>query len=238
VVDLELDQGLAVITINRPNARNAIAPQTMDQLGQAIVGAKGALCLVIRGEGDKAFVSGGDLKELSALRTEEQAAAMAWRMRSLCDELANFPAPVVAALNGHAFGGGAEVAVAADIRVAADDIKIGFNQVSLEIMPAWGGAERLAALVGRGRALMLAGTGAVLTADQAERVGLVDRVLPRATFETEWRSLARALANRPAGDIKRVMSGVPASDAVAAFASLWVSDEHWAAADRVMKRSR
>ena len=238
MVDLELDQGLAVITINRPNARNAIAPQTMDQLGQAIVGAKGALCLVIRGEGDKAFVSGGDLKELSALRTEEQAAAMAWRMRSLCDELANFPAPVVAALNGHAFGGGAEVAVAADIRVAADDIKIGFNQVSLEIMPAWGGAERLAALVGRGRALMLAGTGAVLTADQAEKVGLVDRVVPRATFETEWRSLARALANRPAGDIKRVMSGVPASDAVAAFASLWVSDEHWAAADRVMKRSR
>jgi enoyl-CoA hydratase len=238
VVDLELDQGLAVITINRPNARNAIAPQTMDQLGQAIVGAKGALCLVVRGEGDKAFVSGGDLKELSALRTEEQAAAMAWRMRSLCDELANFPAPVVAALNGHAFGGGAEVAVAADIRVAADDIKIGFNQVSLEIMPAWGGAERLAALVGRGRALMLAGTGAVLTADQAEKVGLVDRVLPRATFETEWRSLARALANRPAGDIKRVMSGVPASDAVAAFASLWISDEHWAAADRVMKRSR
>jgi enoyl-CoA hydratase len=238
VVDLELDQGLAVITINRPSARNAIAPQTMDQLGQAIVAAKGALCLVIRGEGDKAFVSGGDLKELSALRTEEQAAAMAWRMRSLCDELANFPAPVVAALNGHAFGGGAEVAVAADIRVAADDIKIGFNQVSLEIMPAWGGAERLAALVGRGRALMLAGTGAVLTADQAEKVGLVDRVLPRATFETEWRSLARALANRPAGHIKRVMSGVPASDAVAAFASLWVSDEHWAAADRVMKRSR
>jgi enoyl-CoA hydratase/carnithine racemase len=163
---------------------------------------------------------------------------MAWRMRSLCDELANFPAPVVAALNGHALGGGAEVAVAADIRVAADDIKIGFNQVSLEIMPAWGGAERLAALVGRGRALMLAGTGAVLTADQAEKVGLVDRVLPRATFETEWRSLARALANRPAGDIKRVMSGVPASDAVAAFASLWVSDEHWAAADRVMNRSR
>jgi enoyl-CoA hydratase/carnithine racemase len=238
VVDLELDQGLAVITINRPNARNAIAPQTMDQLGQAIVGAKGALCLVIRGEGDKAFVSGGDLKELSALRTEEQAAAMAWRMRSLCDELANFPAPVVAALNGHAFGGGAEVAVAADIRVAADDIKIGFNQVLLEIMPAWGGAERLAALVGRGRALMLAGTGAVLTADQAEKVGLVDRVLPRATFEAEWRSLARALANRPAGDIKRVMSGVPASDAVAAFASLWVSDKHWAAANRVMKRSR
>ncbi len=238
MVDLELDDGLAVITINRPHARNAIAPQTMDQLEQAITGARGALCLVIRGEGDRAFVSGGDLKELSSLRTEEQAAAMAWRMRSLCDQLASFPAPVVAVLNGHALGGGAEVAVAADIRVAADDIKIGFNQVSLGIMPAWGGAERLAALVGRGRALMLAGAGTVLTAEQAERVGLVDRVLPRATFDSEWRSLARALANRPARDVKRVISGVPADDAVAAFASLWVSDEHWAAADRVMKRSR
>jgi enoyl-CoA hydratase len=238
VVDLELDQGLAVITINRPHARNAIAPQTMDQLEQAIVGAEGALCLVIRGEGDKAFVSGGDLKELSALRTEEQAAAMAWRMRSICDQLANFPAPVVAALNGHAFGGGAEVAVAADIRVAAADIKLAFNQVALEIMPAWGGAERLAAIVGRGRALMLAGSGAILTADEAEKIGLVDRVLPRATFDTEWRSLARALANRPASDIKRVISGVPADSAVAAFASLWVSDEHWAAADRMMNRTR
>src|SRR5580693_3684197 len=194
MVDLELDQGLAVITINRPEARNAIALHTMDQLEQAIAGAEGALCLVIRGEGDKAFVSGGDLKELSALRTEEQAAAMAWRMRSLCDELANFPAPVVAALNGHAFGGGAEVAVAADIRVAADDIKIGFNQVSLEIMPAWGGAERLAALVGRGRALLLAGTGRTLNAVEAERIGLIDQVLPRSTFDEDWRRVARALS--------------------------------------------
>ncbi len=238
MVDLEFDDTVAVITINRPGARNAIAPQTMDQLEEAIAGAAGAQCLVIRGEGEKAFVSGGDLKELSALRTEEQAAAMASRMRSICDELARFPAPVVAALNGHALGGGAEVAVAADIRVAADDIKIGFNQVSLDIMPAWGGAERLATLVGRGRALMLAGSGTILTAHEAEKFGLVDLVLPRASFDTEWRSLARSLANKPAGEIKRVIAGVSADDAIAAFAALWVSDEHWAAADRVMNRSR
>ncbi|EUA07650.1 enoyl-CoA hydratase/isomerase family protein [Mycobacterium kansasii 732] len=103
---------------------------------------------------------------------------MAKRMRAICDQLAAFPAPVIAALNGHAFGGGAEVAVAADIRIAADDIKIAFNQVELEIMPAWGGAERLAALVGKSRALLLAGTGTALDAAQAERIGLVDLVLP------------------------------------------------------------
>src|SRR5215469_16636823 len=119
----------------------------MEQLEKAIDAAAGAEALVITGAGERAFVSGGDLKELSALRTLEQAADMARRMRSICDQLADFPAPVVAALNGHALGGGAEVAVAADIRVAADDIKIGFNQSALAIMPAWGGAERLAALV-------------------------------------------------------------------------------------------
>jgi enoyl-CoA hydratase len=238
VVVLELDEGFAVITIDRPHARNAIAPETMDQLDNAIDAAEGALALVIRGTGDRAFVSGGDLKELSTLRTEEQASAMAWRMRSICDRLADFPAPVIAALNGHALGGGAEVAVAADIRIAADDIKIGFNQVTLAIMPAWGGAERLAALVGRGRALLLAGSGTVLSAAEAQQLGLIDRLLPRAAFEEGWRSLARSLASAPATEIKRVVAGAPAAEAVAAFARLWVGDAHWQAADRVLKRHR
>ena len=166
MVDVEFDQGLAVLTIDRPHARNAISLDTMDQLEKALDAAEGASALAITGAGDRAFVSGGDLKELSAIRTQEDAAAMAWRMRSICDRLASFPAPVIAALNGHALGGGAEVAVAADIRLAADDIKIGFNQVALEIMPAWGGAERLAELVGKSRALLLAGTGTVLDAVQ------------------------------------------------------------------------
>ena len=167
MVDLELDDGLAVITIDRPHARNAISLETMDQFDKALDGAEGAAALVITGAGDRAFVSGGDLKELSALRTEREAGAMAWRMRSICDRIAGFAGPTIAALNGHALGGGAEVAVAADIRLAADDIKIGFNQVALEIMPAWGGAERLVELVGFSKALLLAGTGMILTAQEA-----------------------------------------------------------------------
>src|ERR1700712_2312721 len=190
MVDLEVDDGLAIVTIDRPHARNAISLETMHRLDEALDGAAGARALVIKGAGDKAFVSGGDLKELSAIRTEPDAAAMAWRMRKVCDRIAAFPGPVLAALNGHALGGGAEVAVAADIRLAADDVKIGFNQVSLAIMPAWGGAERLAALVGNGRALLLAGTGSVLDATEAQRLGLLDVVVPRASFEEEWRALA------------------------------------------------
>src|SRR5580693_2822106 len=237
MVDLEIDDGLAVLTIDRPHARNAIALDTIDQLEQAIAGAAGAQALAIKGAGDRAFVSGGDLKELSALRTVEDASAMAKQMRSICDQLASFPAPVIAVLNGHAFGGGAEVAVAADIRVAADDIKIAFNQVELEIMPAWGGAERLAALVGKSKALLLAGTGRTLNAVEAERIGLIDQVLPRSTFDEDWRRVARALSTRPAGEIKRVIDGVSPEEAVTAFARLWVGDAHWRAADRVMNRS-
>jgi enoyl-CoA hydratase len=236
MVDLEWDGALAVITIDRPHARNAISLETMDQLDKALDGAQGARALVIRGAGDRAFVSGGDLKELSALRTESDASAMAFRMRSICDRIAGVPAPTIAALNGHALGGGAEVAVAADIRLAADDINIGFNQVALAIMPAWGGAERLTALVGYSKALLLAGTGTVLDASEAQRIGLVDRVLPRESFDEDWRAIARSLATRPAGEIKRVMKGVPTTEAVAAFARLWTADEHWAAADKVMKR--
>jgi enoyl-CoA hydratase len=239
MVDVELDDGLAVLTIDRPHARNAISLDTMAELEKALDALDaGVRALVITGAGDRAFVSGGDLKELSAIRTIEEASAMAWRMRTICDRLAEFPAPVVAALNGHAFGGGAEVAVAADIRLAADDIKIAFNQVSLEIMPAWGGAERLAALVGRGKALLLAGTGAVLDAAEAQRIGLIDRVIPRASFGESWHSLARSLANRPAAEIKRVIAGVSPDEAVASFARLWVADAHWRAAEEASRGRR
>ncbi|WP_460303379.1 enoyl-CoA hydratase/isomerase family protein [Actinocorallia aurea] len=239
MVDLELDRGLAVITINRPEVRNAIAPATMDELDDALDAAKGARALVVTGAGDRAFVSGGDLKELALLRTEEQASAMALRMRGVCDRIAAFPAPVIAALNGHAIGGGAEVAVAADLRYAADDVRIGFTQSTLAIMPAWGGAERLAGLVGRGRAILLAGTGRVLDAAEAERIGLVDQVVPRAGFADGWRALARALADGPGVELKRVTEpGVTAEESAGEFARLWAADAHWNAVEKVMNRGK
>src|SRR5262249_60761685 len=160
-VRLEIEGGIAVVTIDRPEVRNAIGFATIDELGAAFdhVLESSAAVVVLRGGGDRVFVSGGDLKELSGVRTYEGAVRMASRARQLLDRIAAFPIPVVAALNGHALGGGAEVAIAADIRIAADDIRIGFNQVSLGIMPAWGGAERLAQVIGRGRALLAIATG-------------------------------------------------------------------------------
>jgi enoyl-CoA hydratase len=236
-VVLDLQDGIGILTVDRPGVRNAISLATMDGIEQALDAAADANVLVIRGSGDRAFISGGDLKELAKIRTHEAAVAMAVRMRRLCDRISTFPGPVIAALNGHALGGGAEVAVAADIRVAADDVRIGFTQASLAIMPAWGGAERLAALVGRAQALLLTTTGERLETAEAHRIGLIDRVYPRAAFEESWRALASQIASSPARPIKAVIAQAAPHhhpelerSAADAFATLWTSDAHWAAA--------
>jgi enoyl-CoA hydratase len=246
-VRVERDNGVAVVTIDRPDVRNAIGFATLDALEQALddVLTSDAAVLVLRGGGDRAFVSGGDLKELGAIRTHDGAVAMASRARRLLDRVANFPVPVIAALNGHAFGGGAEVAIAADIRIASDDVKIGFNQVALGIMPAWGGAERLAEVVGRGRAMLAIATGEVYDASAAQRLGLVDVVVPRASFDDKWRRVAQQMATRAPGTSRAVKAvigaAVPAAhpdleaDATDAFAALWTADAHWDAVDALQR---
>jgi enoyl-CoA hydratase/carnithine racemase len=249
-VTLDTDTGLAVITIDRPDVRNAIGSATVTALDRALddVLAADAAVLVVRGGGDRAFVSGGDLKELAAIRTHEDAVAMARTVRQLLDRIASFPVPVVAALNGHALGGGAEVAIAADVRIAADDVRIGFNQVTLGIMPAWGGAERLAQVIGRGRAILAIATGELYDAPTAHALGLVDIVVPRASFETEWRALAQRLAATAPGAtraIKAVLGAAvpthrPDLEAAATeeFARLWTADAHWAAVEELERKRR
>jgi len=246
-VRLDCDRGVAVITIDRPEVRNAIGFTTVDELGAALDEVLGsdAAVLVLRGGGDRAFVSGGDLKELGTIQTHEAAVQMASRVRRVLDRVASFPLPVIAALNGHALGGGAEVAIAADIRVAADDIKIGFNQVSLGIMPAWGGAERLAQRIGRGRAVLAITTGEMYDATSARDLGLVDAVAPRATFDDVWRALARKMADTAPGTTRAVKAVVSAAApgvhpdleaaATDAFARLWTADAHWSAVDAVTR---
>lgn len=243
-----LEGDVAVVTIDRPEARNAIGFATASELDAALdrVLTSGAAVVVLRGGGDRAFVSGGDLKELGTIRTHEEAVQMASRVRRLLDRVAAFPVPVIAALNGHALGGGAEVAIAADIRVAADDVRIGFNQVSLGIMPAWGGAERLAQVIGRGRALLAIATGELYDAPTAQRLGLVDIVVPRSSFDHEWRTLARDVAGSAPGTTRALKSVIGAAvpschpeleaEATDAFAHLWMADAHWAAVDALERK--
>ena len=244
---LEVTHGVATLSINRPKSRNALALQTMAELDQALdqIKRSRARVLVIRGAGDKAFCAGGDLKELEHMRSETDAASMAHRMRSTLDRLPQLPIPVIAGLNGDAFGGGAELAIACDVRIAAAHARIGFAQVTLGLIPAWGASERLAALVGRGRALHLLLGGQAIAADDALRMGLVEEVEPSATFDKRLADLATSIASAPAAaiaGIKRSVDSVRphrnpelADATIEEFARTWAHPAHWKAVERMDK---
>jgi enoyl-CoA hydratase/carnithine racemase len=244
-VRLTVADGIGIVTIDRPASRNAISRGVMSALNDVLDRIEAAIeagelnVAALRGGGDRVFISGGDLKELATIRTEPDATAMSQTMRGVLDRIATLPVPTVALLNGDAYGGGGEVAVACDLRLASADIKIAFNQVALGIMPAWGGIERLTSLVGRGRALQLLLTGTALTAEAADAINLIEFVVPRERFEAEAAGLLAALAAIPATPARAIKSLVasvtPASFpdlaalASAEFARSWVADDHWAA---------
>jgi enoyl-CoA hydratase/carnithine racemase len=249
-VRLDRDGLVTVLTIDRPEARNAIARATMRELDGALdeVEPSPARVLVVTGAGTRVFVAGGDLKELAAIRTYEDATVMAETMRGVLDRLATLPIPVIAAVNGDAYGGGAEVAVACDIRIAADDVQCAFNQVALGIMPAWGGIERLTALLGRGRALALMTTGRVLDAHAALELGLFDDVVPRTQFDNHWRDVAGQIARAPRDALVGIKAAQRAAfptarpdlaaPAIASFARTWVAEDHWRMVEEANERRR
>jgi enoyl-CoA hydratase/carnithine racemase len=246
----EVADGVATLSINRPRSRNALALQTMEELDQALetVGLERARVLVIRGVGDKAFCAGGDIKELEHMRSEADAAAMAHRMRATLDRIPQLAIPVIAGLNGDALGGGAELAIACDFRIAAEHARIGFAQITLGLMPAWGASERLATLVGRARALSILLGGQPVAAPEALQLGLVEIVAPSAAFDQRLHEVAVGIAAAPPAAVAGIKSSVNAvrphrspelaDTTVEAFARTWAHPAHWEAVKRIEKRRR
>jgi enoyl-CoA hydratase len=247
---LEVVDGVATLSIDRPQARNALALQTMGELDEALetVRTERARVLVIRGAGDKAFCAGGDLKELEHLRSEADAAAMAHQMRAILDRIPQLAIPVIAGLNGDALGGGAELAIACDFRVAAAHARIGFPQISLGLMPAWGASERLASLVGRGRALTILLGGQLMPAAEAQQVGLVEIVVSSSQFDEKLNELATRIAAAPPAAVAGIKSSVNAiqphrnpelaDTTIDAFARVWADPGHWEAVEKMENRRR
>jgi enoyl-CoA hydratase/carnithine racemase len=247
-LELEVRRGVATLSINRPKSRNALALQTMVELDHALddVLREDARVLVIRGAGTQAFCAGGDLKDLEQLRSKSDAASMAMRMRATLDRLPELPIPVIAGVNGDALGGGAELAIGCDFRVAASHARIAFSQVTLGIMPAWGANERLAELAGRARALHLLLGGQAIAADDALRIGLFEEVAPSDEFDARLAEIAERIATAPAATtsgIKRSVNSVRgnrhpelAGDAIEAFAQTWAHPDHWAALENLEKQ--
>jgi enoyl-CoA hydratase len=194
---LERDSAVATITINRPKVLNALNTATIDELRRAILELKadaGIRVAILTGAGEKSFVAGADINEL-AVQTPTSGREHALAGQHVFDLIENMGKPVIAAINGFALGGGCELAMACTLRFAADTARLGQPEISLGLLPGYAGTQRLPRLVGKGRAMEMILTGAPVSADEAYRIGLVNRVVPAADLLAETKKLAAQLAS-------------------------------------------
>ncbi len=233
------DRDVVTMTIDRPGAKNAIDVETMHEIREVVSELENddsARALIITGAGDEAFVAGGDLKHFRSLETVFDGRDMAITMHSILNRIEALEMPVIAAINGYAYGGGCELALACDFRIAADHAKFGMRQIMMGIMSAWGGGQRLARLVGRSDALYLMLTADTFDAAEAYRIGFVNRVVTFADLHATARLLAEKIADKPAMSVKFIKRSVnnglqmPLQAAIAyeaeMMALLWGTDDH------------
>ncbi len=234
---LRLDGPVAELVVDHPERRNAMSPGMMADLLAAVerLAAWDGVAVVIRGEGRRAFCAGGDLGAVRA-HLLEAGEAMARAMQGALDRLAGLPVLGIAAVEGVALGGGAELLTAADVVVAAEDARIGFVHAALGVSPGWGGGARLARRVGPGRAARILAEARVLEAEEALRVGIVDEVVPTGEARARALAIARAAAANPPAAVRGVIAVAKAADPDAeraVFARLWGGPDHRAALARL-----
>jgi enoyl-CoA hydratase len=195
MVNVDINEGTATITIDRPKALNALNPEVMNALLGALEKAKGAKGVIVTGAGEKAFVAGADIAELSQL-TVDKALATAELGHKVFDAIGALPVPVIAAVNGFALGGGCELALACDFIYASEKAKLGLPEVTLGVIPGWGGTQRLSRLVGAARARELVFTGDIIDAAKAKEIGLVLEVLAPDKLISHCREVLGRIAKR------------------------------------------
>jgi enoyl-CoA hydratase len=224
LVDIERRGAVAVLTLNRPEALNAISPEMLDQLEERlgqIEADRDVGAVVLTGAGEKAFCAGADVAHMRTADALE-ARAFAERGHEVARRIEGLPAPVVAAVNGYALGGGCEIALACDVRIAAEGARFGQPEVALGIVPGWGGTQRLARTTSVGFAKEMILTGRPVTAEVALRAGLVTHVVPADGLLDAALELAGAIASKPAWAVdaaKRLCNLALAGDAPAPYAS-------------------
>jgi enoyl-CoA hydratase len=212
-VKTENKEGILIVTIDRPKLLNALNAQTVGEIWAAFEEARGddsVKAVILTGAGEKAFVAGADIHEL-AQATPMSGKATAEKGQRAFRAIERFPKPVIAAINGFALGGGCELALACHIRIASEKAQLGLPEVTLGIIPGYGGTQRMARLLGKGRALELILTGDRIGAAEAERIGLVNKVVPADQLMQTCEELARKIMSRGplavSAAIEAVMSG-------------------------------
>jgi len=237
------------LTLNRPEKRNALSLSLLDEIGATLrdFQSKPVKCAVITGAGDRCFAAGGDLKELNAVRSVEQTRAMSERGHTALDAIRYFPVPVIGALNGLALGGGAELAMACDIRIAAAHADLGLIQSRLNVTTAWGGGIDLINAIGNSAALGVLCTGRRLSAAEALDYRLYERVADPDSDFAEFTNLFVQDFSRPglqvlrgykstAAERKRQLQDELTETARQAFTDSWVHDDHWQAAEQALTK--
>jgi len=192
----EKSEGIAIITLNRPEVLNTFSKELIDEVLQVLEGVKNdesVRVVVLTGAGEKAFSAGADIKAMkgmNALRARE----LSLMGEKLCGSLENFQKPVIAAINGYAVGGGLEVAMACDFRIASENARMGQTEINIGFIPGWGGTQRLTRLVGKTKAKELVFTGKMIDAETAEQLGILNAVVQADKFKETVRQYAAELA--------------------------------------------
>ena len=192
----EINEGIALVTVNRPESLNALNSQVLAELECVLYGIEldnDAQVVIITGAGEKAFVAGADIKEMAAM-TSYQGHQFSLRGQRLMLFIEKMTKPVIAAVNGYALGGGLELALACDVIYASDDARFGFPEVTLGIIPGFGGTQNLARLIGPNRAKELVLSGRIIPAAKAAAWGIVNEICPRAELTDKVMGLAREIA--------------------------------------------
>jgi enoyl-CoA hydratase len=196
---VEREAALAVVTLNRPKVLNALNITMVRELGDAFAALDSdasVRCIIVTGSGEKAFAAGADIAELGALPNAVEAVALVHRGQGVTLQLERMRTPTIAAVNGFALGGGCELAMGCDIRIASEKARFGQPEVTLGLLPGYGGTQRTARLLGRGMAMYLCLSGEMIDAKEALHVGLVERVVPHDELLTEAKRIGTAIASR------------------------------------------
>lgn len=208
------ENGLLTITINRPDKLNALNKKTIGELNSALSAAitdDTVKAIILTGAGQKAFVAGADISEFANYSVEQGKALSADGHIQLFDLLQNLTKPVIAAINGFALGGGLELAMACHIRVAADTAKMGLPEVSLGVIPGYGGTQRLTQLVGKGKALEMILTADMITAQDALTWGLINHITTPETLLAKCIEVATKICTRSPSAVASAIRSVNAS---------------------------
>ena len=208
----EKNEGVSIITLNRPKMMNALSDEMMTELGQLLdqIANDEDIKVVILTGSEKFFAVGADINEVTKISSSMDAHGFATQVQSLLKKLSNLPRPVIAAVSGMALGGGCEICLACDVRIAAENASFGLPEIKLGILPGAGGTQRLPRLVGIGRAKEMLFCGDPIDAKEAYRIGLVNKVVPIESLMNEAKKMAMKFATRPPTAVRTIKNLVNA----------------------------